>query len=88
MIHPEPFLLLGIDVAQFRIVGLKSSAHFRAGFSGVAKHIVTAKPAGDHHRELAELPLPAAPAADLSPGPGSDVQPPWRAMSACDRTIE
>src|SRR5207302_154301 len=41
VLDPGPFLLHGIDVARCRIVGLKSSAHFRAGFSGIAKHIVT-----------------------------------------------
>jgi microcystin degradation protein MlrC len=31
---PEPFLAVGIDVNRYRIVALKSSNHFRAGFKG------------------------------------------------------
>lgn len=46
VLDPGPFLLHGIDVTRCRIVGLKSSAHFRAGFDGIAKHIVTADPPG------------------------------------------
>ena len=43
---PEPFLALGIDVRRYRIVALKSSSHFRAGFKDVAGAIVTADPPG------------------------------------------
>jgi microcystin degradation protein MlrC len=46
VLDPEPFVLQGIDVTRCRIVGLKSSAHFRAGFSWIAKHIVTTDPPG------------------------------------------
>jgi len=46
VLDPEPFLLQGIDVTRCRIVGLKSSAHFRAGFSGIAEHIVSTDPPG------------------------------------------
>jgi microcystin degradation protein MlrC len=56
VLDPEPFLLHGIDVARCRIVGLKSSAHFRAGFAAVAKHIVTADPPGITTANLANLP--------------------------------
>lgn len=56
VLDPEPFLLHGIDVTRCRIVGLKSSAHFRAGFEGVAKHIVTADPPGISTSNLANFP--------------------------------
>ena len=51
---PEPFLALGIDVRRYRIVALKSSSHFRAGFKDVAGAIVTADPPGltTHHVEI------------------------------------
>lgn len=51
---PEPFLALGIDVNRYRIVALKSSNHFRAGFNDVAGAIVTADPPGltTHHVEV------------------------------------
>ncbi len=43
---PEPFLALGIDVNRYRVVALKSSNHFRAGFKDIAGAIVTADPPG------------------------------------------
>ncbi len=61
---PEPFLAVGIDVNRYRIVALKSSNHFRAGFKDVAGAIVTADPPGltTHHvevfpRQRASVPL-------------------------------
>ncbi|MGH2405412.1 MAG: MlrC C-terminal domain-containing protein [bacterium] len=56
VLDPGPFLLHGIDVARCRIVGLKSSAHFRAGFEGIAKRIVTADPPGITTSNLAHFP--------------------------------
>jgi microcystin degradation protein MlrC len=41
-----PFAALGIDVNDYRIIALKSSNHFRAGFRDVATHIVTADTPG------------------------------------------
>lgn len=35
------FLLHGIDFTNFRVVGLKSSQHFRAAFEGAAERIIT-----------------------------------------------
>jgi len=52
----EPFLLHGIDVTRRRIIGLKSSAHFRAGFATVARAIVTADPPGITTANLFNLP--------------------------------
>jgi microcystin degradation protein MlrC len=45
-IDPSIFLLHGIDVKTYRIVGLKSSHHFRAGFRDLASAIVTADSPG------------------------------------------
>ena len=56
VLDPGPFLLHGIDVTRCRTVGLKSSAHFRAGFEGIAKHIVTADPPGITTSNLAQFP--------------------------------
>jgi microcystin degradation protein MlrC len=56
VLDPEPFLLHGIDVARCRIVGLKSSAHFRAGYGEIAKHIVTTDPPGISTSTLTQFP--------------------------------
>lgn len=50
----EPFLAVGIDVARYMYVALKSSNHFRAGFKDIAGAIVTADPPGltTHHVEV------------------------------------
>ncbi|MEM7078750.1 MAG: M81 family metallopeptidase [Pseudomonadota bacterium] len=42
----EPFLAVGIDVTKYKYVALKSSNHFRAGFSHIASAIVTADTPG------------------------------------------
>ncbi|MDP2873157.1 MAG: M81 family metallopeptidase [Bacillota bacterium] len=45
-LDPEVFLLHGIDISRYKIVAVKSSAHFRAGFQPVARAIVTADSPG------------------------------------------
>ena len=49
----EPFLALGIEVERYKYVALKSSNHFRAGFTHIAAAIVTADTPGltTHHIE-------------------------------------
>lgn len=42
----EVFLLHGIDVRRYKIVALKSSQHFRAGFEPLAARIITADTPG------------------------------------------
>jgi microcystin degradation protein MlrC len=42
----EVFLLHGIDVTRYKIVALKSSHHFRAGFAPLAREIITADSPG------------------------------------------
>ncbi len=71
----EPFLALGIDVMKLDVIALKSSNHFRAGFSDLAGTIITADPPGltTHHieifpRENAAGPMwPVDDTADYSP---------------------
>ncbi len=46
VLDPGPFLIHGIDVRNYRIVGLKSSAHFRAGYEPLASRIITTDPPG------------------------------------------
>ena len=49
-----PFEAVGINVNEYALVALKSSNHFRAGFSEIADLIVTADPPGlmTHHIEV------------------------------------
>jgi microcystin degradation protein MlrC len=42
----EVFLLNGIDVTRYKIVALKSSQHFRAGFTDLAAEIITSDAPG------------------------------------------
>ena len=46
VLDDEMFLLHGIDVRRYRIVALKSSSHFRAGFTHLAKAIIAADAPG------------------------------------------
>lgn len=41
VLDEQVFLLHGIDVVDYKVVGLKSSQHFRAAFEGVAERIIT-----------------------------------------------
>lgn len=76
---PGVFEHLGIDPTRYRLVALKSSNHFRAGFQELARAIVTADPPGltTHRieifpRERAPGPLwPLDPDAAWSAGSGS-----------------
>ena len=54
---PEVFLLHGIDVARYAIVGLKSQNHFRAGFEDLAGAIIRCDPPGSTSSQLARLPF-------------------------------
>ncbi len=55
-LDPEVFLLHGIDVPRCKIVALKSSQHFRAGFEPLAAHILTADSPGLTTLNLASFP--------------------------------
>jgi microcystin degradation protein MlrC len=56
VLDPEVFLLHGIDVQRYKVVALKSSQHFRAGFESIAAHILTADPPGLTTTDLSVLP--------------------------------
>jgi microcystin degradation protein MlrC len=53
----EVFLLHGIDVRRYKIVALKSAAHFRAGYSQLATSIITADSPGATARRLEVVPF-------------------------------
>ena len=55
-----PFLAVGIDVTAYDVVALKSSNHFRAGFSELAGKIVTADTPGLTTHQIAHFPRLAA----------------------------
>jgi len=65
----EPFLALGIDVHRMRVVALKSSNHFRAGFEPIAKTIITADTPGftTHQIDRFEKTLSPHPLWPISP---------------------
>lgn len=52
----EVFLHHGIDVTRYKIVALKSSQHFRAGFEPLAAHILTADSPGLTTLDLSSFP--------------------------------
>lgn len=60
-LDPEVFLLHGIDVRRCRIVALKSSQHFRAGFAELAAGIVAADPPGLTTNRIGALPYRRVP---------------------------
>ncbi|MDK1494290.1 M81 family metallopeptidase [Sinorhizobium sp. 7-81] len=51
-IDPEIFLLHGIDVSRYRIVALKCTNHWRAGFAGIVKRDFLADSPGIMSRDL------------------------------------
>ena len=69
-----PFEAVGINVADYPIVALKYSNHFRAGFAGIASRIVTADPPGltTHHIEVFSRAHKPAPMWPLDAGAGYD----------------
>lgn len=72
-----PFLALGIDCTEYDIIALKSSNHFRAGFSDIAGTIVTADPPGltTHHIEVFERQNAARPLWPLDEFAGDSSHP-------------
>ena len=51
----RPFAIVDADLQRYRIVGVKSSVHFRAFFQPLAKAIVTADPPGIHTANFKQL---------------------------------
>jgi microcystin degradation protein MlrC len=60
-LDPEVFLLHGIDISRYKVVGVKSSAHFRAGFEPYAKAIITADSPGLTTLNVAHFPRARTP---------------------------
>jgi microcystin degradation protein MlrC len=56
VLDDEIFLLHGIDVRRYRIVVVKSSAHFRAGFTHLATAIIAADAPGATTLDLSGFP--------------------------------
>ncbi|HET7035972.1 MAG TPA: MlrC C-terminal domain-containing protein, partial [Thermomicrobiaceae bacterium] len=56
-LDPELFLLNGIDVTRCKIVALKSSNHFRAGFEPIAHQIIRADTPGLVSVDLTSFPF-------------------------------
>lgn len=54
--HPEGFAKAGLDLASRRIVVVKSSQHFHAGFAPMARAILYAGAAGALGRDFAAMP--------------------------------
>lgn len=52
----EPFLLHGIDVTKRKIIALKGSNHFRAGFASIAAEILTVNGPGLSSAEIETFP--------------------------------
>jgi microcystin degradation protein MlrC len=54
--HPEGFTKLGLDLGQRKIVVVKSTQHFHAGFAPMAKKSLYATSADSWHRSFAKVP--------------------------------
>lgn len=52
----EVFLLNGVDVRRYKIVALKSSQHFRAGFNDISRGIIAADAPGATSLQIEKLP--------------------------------
>jgi microcystin degradation protein MlrC len=62
-IHRETFSHLGIDPAARKIVALKSSVHFRAGFQPIAEEVITCASPGMNLADPADFDYRKLPAA-------------------------
>jgi microcystin degradation protein MlrC len=58
------------DIAQMKLLVVKSSVHFRAAFTPVASHILVAKAAGPMAADPADLPWRKLPASMGTSVPG------------------
>ena len=62
-IHTETFSHLGVDPRARRIVALKSSVHFRAGFQPIAEQVITCASPGTNLADPAEFDFRKLPAS-------------------------
>lgn len=63
---PEIFRLHGVDPSRYRIVGVKSLHHFRAGFASITDRLLVADAPGPASRVIEQIPR-TGPTADLWP---------------------
>ena len=54
--HPEGFTKLGLDLGQRKIVVVKSTQHFHAGFAPIARKILYATSEDSWHRSFGKIP--------------------------------
>jgi microcystin degradation protein MlrC len=54
--HPEGFAATGLDLAAKKIVVVKSTQHFHAGFAPIAKSILYASAQGALRCDFADIP--------------------------------
>ena len=54
--HPEGMTKLGLDIASRKLVVVKSTQHFHAGFAPIAKVILYATPPGALSSDFASIP--------------------------------
>lgn len=55
--HPDAFTQFGIDLAAFKIIVVKSSQHFYAGFAPLASEVIYASSPGTLNSDFANLPF-------------------------------
>jgi microcystin degradation protein MlrC len=56
-IHREALTHIGVDLASRAIIGLKSSAHFRAGFQEIAERVIVTLAPGVNPEDPASFPF-------------------------------
>ena len=56
MYDDEPFLLHGINIGQYRIVGIKGANHFRAGYGPLSGRMIAADGGGLSSADLTTFP--------------------------------
>ena len=49
------FVLHVIDISDYKIIGLKSSQHFKAYFEDISKNIISLNPPGIHTSDLSVI---------------------------------
>ncbi|MBN8965540.1 MAG: MlrC C-terminal domain-containing protein [Rhizobiales bacterium] len=62
-LHREAFTHIGVDLASRSIVGVKSSAHFRAAFQEIASRVIVCLAPGENREDPSDFPY-----ARLRPG--------------------
>ena len=55
-IHRESFTHLGVDFGSYAVIGVKSSAHFRAGFQEIAERVIVALAPGVNLEDPTKFP--------------------------------